>query len=1004
MALLVVRSADGESFFASDTVLRESRVLRDLHGAEDGGEEELLLPALCQAEEIEELFKLCAELRPEPSTGGARRPIWRSEAELGKQVRILHCAHYLDCPNVLEALVSDFAAALVSAPSSSAAAERFCAPEWALRPAREWPVEVEALEQRLSFPQGRGNFLGTRAQILTATWVCERSPLSSLPQELCWAILEQAESFCAQELGSTFLVLRDQSLHHGHDVEAALTKLEERRDQLLNSPLAISVAVAWALAPASQPPTRIAALTMLRSVCTFPDTEAFSAFWEIVDPKRPAQSRQAPAVQTVAFKGLPIVTDREDEGQVQAVVDAASATMLHPVAEVRAAAVACLGAVAQDPPSIFRFVTRTSGLDVLLADCDLATRSMEEALENSLQSKNPQVRRAAAESIGVLVDKAGESVAERIVDRLTSERGTLSSCMPELRVSGVLALQHVMCKVRIRQGWIALMTCLRDSFVEVRSAVRLALLALAAIEGCYEVIMSFLQETFNSSGDDVRCMALEIATATTHTKPLGVTSAHASLLVRESLIDQISSVNLHGLRLFCALKGPEDALVSVVSLLKSGDEEHRLEACRALVSISKNVDHEVVAEVAAALMITRPEEQVVEIASTLKHLARSREDTVAASAFAKLVKTRSEPRCIITALKGLEVVAPKGHALARMAALAVVRGGDQDVVEAAVGCLQCICHRGDQDAVAMLVDLVAGGVHQLRPAALKALGVLGLCGDDLVLETIRSRMDHGFWPVRAAALHAFGSLAPHGCPHAISTVQSRLSDTSADVRQIAVEVLVSIAHPREREVSDFLLTIRDDQPTQVQISIDESLDSLLRVGAHSLEEVLPSATSASSGARPSSSTSGMVQVRGYRSDSERIVRIEETEAGSCTVHESIADAQTFKQSVTLEEIVEPFVNNAAALAQTVAISETAASSEVDCKGSREVVKIEAAAAVVLQKTQQHLSPVSSPASAASTAASTPTSRPALRASLREFLVKADQAGTKAPRGLAVSSG
>eukprot|EP00931_Biecheleriopsis_adriatica_P117606 TRINITY_DN93102_c0_g1_i1.p1 TRINITY_DN93102_c0_g1~~TRINITY_DN93102_c0_g1_i1.p1 ORF type:complete len:998 (-),score=177.32 TRINITY_DN93102_c0_g1_i1:47-3040(-) len=985
---LLVRSFDGVAIGASEAVLRESRVLRDLQDAEEGGgEEELLLPPLFRASEIEELFRLCSELEFDQSSSSAQRQIWASEAEMARQARIMHCAHYLDCPNVLGVLVADFASALVNAPSSSAAAERLCAPEWALHPTREWPGEAEVVGRRLLASQGRGSFLGTRAQVLTATWVCEKSPLSSLPQELCWAILEQADTLCPQELGSTFLVLRDQSLQRGHEVEAAFAKLEARRDQLLNSPLAISVAVAWALAPASQPLTRSAALTTLRSVCTFPDKDAFLAFLAIVDPKRHAESRQTPNVQAVAFKGLPIVTDKEDEGQVQAVVDAASESMLHPVAEVRAAAVACLGAVAQDAPSVFRFVTRTTGLDVLLGDCDLATRSMEEALESSLQSRDPQVRRAAAESIGVLVDKAGVSVAERIVERLASKHGTLSSSMPEMRVSGVLALQHIMCKVQIPQGWAALTASLRDPVFEVRSAVRLAFLALATMEGCYDLMIPLLKETFEVSNEDGRCMSLEIATAITHMKPFGEASACAGKLVQKALADKVPSVSLHGLRLLCALKGPEDALSPVVSLVQSGDEQHRLEACRALVAISKGYEPKVVAAVAAALLLTRPEGQVVEIASILKTLAGSKQDTAAASAYAKLVKMRSETQCIIIALKGLEAVAPKGHALARMAALAMVRSVEQDVVEAAVSCLHCICHRGDQDAVATLIDLVASNLHQMRPIALKALGVLGLASDDLVLETIRSCLDHGYWPIRAAALRAFGNLAPHGCPAAIAAVQARLSDSSADVsadvRQIAVEVLVSIAHPREREVFEFLAAVREEQPLQVQVSIDESLDELLIAGAHSMEDVRISGASESSGARASSSA-WMPLRAGYRSNFDSTEGDEKVMVADYGPHALDPETRPSEHDAPMEPSFEIMEEKQA----TIPVA-AAALPELDCREAEE------AAAETAPKKMQHLSPVScsaSAASAASTAASTPKSRPELRASLRAFLVKAERTG------------
>merc|ERR1712194_98659 len=122
--------------------------------------------------------------------------------------------------------------------------------------------------------------------------------------------------------------------------------------------------------------------------------------------------------------------------------------------------------------------------------------------------------------------------------------------------------------------------------------------------------------------------------------------------------------------------------------------------------------------------------------------------------------------------------------------------------------------------------------------ALSALGQLGLAGDVQVVEAIRIRLDHGYWPVRAAALKAFGLSAPHGCPDAIAAVQSRLSDSSADVRQIAVEVLVSIAQPLQREVFDILVDARESQPATIQMAIVDGLDELLSMSALGHEEML----------------------------------------------------------------------------------------------------------------------------------------------------------------------
>ena len=108
---------------------------------------------------------------------------------------------------------------------------------------------------------------------------------------------------------------------------------------------------------------------------------------------------------------------------------------------------------------------------------------MEEALESNLQSCDPKVRRAGAESIGVYVSKGGDAAAERVVLQLSSELGPLSSSCPEFRAAGVLALQHLMLAAPSPKGWTILAACLRDCDHEVRNSTRLALLSLAAKHG-----------------------------------------------------------------------------------------------------------------------------------------------------------------------------------------------------------------------------------------------------------------------------------------------------------------------------------------------------------------------------------------------------------------------------------------------------------------------------------------------------------------------------------------
>eukprot|EP00929_Paragymnodinium_shiwhaense_P025885 TRINITY_DN15548_c0_g1_i1.p1 TRINITY_DN15548_c0_g1~~TRINITY_DN15548_c0_g1_i1.p1 ORF type:complete len:1074 (+),score=270.41 TRINITY_DN15548_c0_g1_i1:92-3313(+) len=836
---LTVHSADGVLLTVPEAAIFESKVFAALIDTDDGTTEggEASLHTICHAAELEALFELC---RSQALFAKERASLIRDRG-VPAAARLLHCAHYLDAPRVLEALVDDFAGELVNLPTVREAAELLQVPSWATSQLRDWPAESRGMAERLLGGLGPKSSIGTRAQILAAAWCCEDSPLASLPEDVAGLVLQRADVLCAEALGASIsAMLRDTSaVRRGitsvDDIDKAFATLEKRRDHFLNSPIAISAAVAWALAPTSRSQTRQAAVRALRALCTFGNKDAFDQFLAVVDGRLTTPVRDPIALTVAAFQALPTVIDKEEDAQANAVVEAASDNILHPDLQVRTASIACLGAVAKDPPAVFRYITRATGLDVL-AECTLAERSVEDALENSLRNLDPQVRRAAAESIGVYISKGGEGVAKQMLDRLAGVHGALAAPAPEYRVAAVSALRHLMQAVQLPDGWQVLANCLLDPVSDVRNAARVAIQSLAGVEGCAVAVFPHLHANLACCDTEVRAELLEIAAALARM----CASLDGALSVAEEMAlatiqDVSDKVCVFALRLMFALGRPPEGTPAVVALSRQCQRrspEMRLEACRTLSVLAAGYDREVVMACSEALVAAGAEEHVVELAGLLRKVVKDGRDGLAADAFAAVLDSGRAASCQIACLRGLEAVAPVGHKAARAATLQHLHSEVPSVVEAAVNALMRVCTPGDKEAIGDLTHLVADQVHTLRPPALTALAVLcsNLRSDPScapVLDVLRARLTHGHWPVRRAALEAFGELAPRGSVEVFQVVQAKLDDTSVDVRQTAVEVLVKLAHPLEKEVVEILM--------EVQMAIDEAIDILVAANTEAHE-------------------------------------------------------------------------------------------------------------------------------------------------------------------------
>eukprot|EP00928_Gymnodinium_smaydae_P053857 TRINITY_DN3775_c0_g1_i1.p1 TRINITY_DN3775_c0_g1~~TRINITY_DN3775_c0_g1_i1.p1 ORF type:complete len:837 (-),score=107.16 TRINITY_DN3775_c0_g1_i1:317-2827(-) len=537
-------------------------------------------------------------------------------------------------------------------------------------------------------------------------------------------------------------------------------------------------------------------------------------------------------LQAEAFGALPSITNKQQTLQVQAVIDAGALCLSSPSvnAHVRGAATACLG-------RMLRF-QKVKELDICL-DCELAADNMETVLTGCLKHVDPRVRRTAAESVSVMLSKGGEMVGTQVLKCLSAPQGALASWRYGDRIAGVLALKYLLDGVpQVDDAWEMLAHFLTDLNLDVRRTAHLSLQQLAPRNS--HKILQHLSKLFASElvDEDVRASIVDCAAAVASNTRSDSTDAKdlASKLALDALQDLEPSVRHHALRVLLHVGPCNPAVKEVVAQLHKGEKMLCMDACRALVSAAPpRGDSAVIAAMSRALLSFQGEEiEVVEIVHLLASVAEIGGDCVAAETFLSLLEMRADSLAIcVASLKGLESVAPVGHAPARTAAMSCLSQADSEVLAAAVATLKSVCNVGDEEVVVALTEVlvqessVANTV--LQKEILSTLAEICPPGDRTVIEALGRKLSGSIWPVKRAVLQTISALTSASCTYseAFDAVELCITDANADIRQCAVETLVSISLPGDQRVIRLLEAMRaEETEIQVVMAIEEGIETL----------------------------------------------------------------------------------------------------------------------------------------------------------------------------------
>jgi len=311
---------------------------------------------------------------------------------------------------------------------------------------------------------------------------------------------------------------------------------------------------------------------------------------------------------------------------------------------------------------------------------------------------------------------------------------------------------------------------------------------------------------------------------------LGASSGTAQLTAIQALI---------ALAKFKEHLSSKEIVCAVRSCVTADDCELRALACQALFNFAQNCDEELSMDISAAMCTCKSEDSVGHIAKVLTQLSDldSSAVPIIITAFTTLLGQRSEDSCKLVALRGLKAVSSKTtlpqsgtladslhNCTARKAALDHIQDPNPEVAFAAVAVLEQLCSQGDADVVPVLTALAMNTEH---PKVLLALASLSQMGDEASLQALRLRATTGHWPIRQAALEAIARVATAGCQQTGEFLRDCiLNDNHPVVRQAAVEALASLTQPGDDQVIKFLEDEREEQPFEVQMAIDDALESI----------------------------------------------------------------------------------------------------------------------------------------------------------------------------------
>jgi len=146
------------------------------------------------------------------------------------------------------------------------------------------------------------------------------------------------------------------------------------------------------------------------------------------------------------------------------------------------------------------------------------------------------------------------------------------------------------------------------------------------------------------------------------------------------------------------------------------------------------------------------------------------------------------------------------------------------VATVAATALKQLCIRGDADVVSPLAALAAN-THD--PNVLLAVASVCQVGDETVLQALRLRLGSARWPMRRAALQALAAATPRDSQDMRDLLKKYISTGRAEVCETAVELLGLLSEPGDKRVTEFLEGEREEQAFEVQMAIDDALESLL---------------------------------------------------------------------------------------------------------------------------------------------------------------------------------
>jgi hypothetical protein len=580
----------------------------------------------------------------------------------------------------------------------------------------------------------------------------------------------------------------------------------------------------------------------LRAAGALGDQWAFASLLSVLRPDEQGAPQQPSSLIALALEALPTTVLEAGEAQAwarAAVLDAAMvASVLYPAAEVRGAALQCTCVLADG-----------SAVNELVAECISAAQSVEQLLQRRFGYLQPPLRRAVAESVGALVTKGGEGMAERLLAGLSSTWGFLQAS-PELRVVGVLLAEAIMTAMMTKEALAVLAQCLSDPDPEVRGMACTALGRACDVHRQPAMVLSSLEPAFGDCREGAWASIMEVALIAARGRTLGQNEVRqAGSLAIASLRDLASSgdaIPADTYKLFillgeyplavAPLTSRAQCLASALPCTSQPYCVEAVEAWRAAFAVSPKAFR---GDRAAQLSL-RLGEEVVDTIMAFRGLLLSASDTITRAmvspdsvnaeiacevarglsnlvvdadvhappptaelaatvtmTVATLLSLASAPEpftsCKAAALRALRALSPALDDASRTVALRSLDNPDVEVVSAGIGLLARVCAAPDAEVMAALRETFERKACVLQPRALGLMLGLDQMHGTVVETCLSTCLSKSHWCVKHALLQAFRVTVARGCEAVLRLVEPLLQDPNLDICQEAAETLIALA-------------------------------------------------------------------------------------------------------------------------------------------------------------------------------------------------------------------